>query len=144
MKLITYRMRAIISRGFYIFYPIFKDHFFVFKEVFSENSVLMYDLYSRVAHTVILFKGKGGQFQPQVIFLAWPFSFFQISYFHHCIKHLRKLSVWVSFSKRLFLAKLYLYLLISESADANQGVRKQFIKSTFQIDRDVKRKHKIR
>ena len=29
-----YRTRAIISRGLYIFYPIFKDHFFVFKEVF--------------------------------------------------------------------------------------------------------------
>ena len=26
-----YRTRAIISRGLYIFYPIFKDHFFVFK-----------------------------------------------------------------------------------------------------------------
>ena len=34
----------------YIFYPIFKDHFFVFKEVFSENSVLMYGLYSRAAY----------------------------------------------------------------------------------------------
>ena len=44
-----YRLRAIISRGLYIFYPIFKDHFFVFKEVFSENSVLMYGLYSRAA-----------------------------------------------------------------------------------------------
>ena len=33
-----YRTRAIISRGLYIFYTIFKDHFFVFKEVFSENS----------------------------------------------------------------------------------------------------------
>jgi hypothetical protein len=42
-------MRAIISRGLYIFYPIFKDHFFVFKEVFSENSDLMYGLYSRAA-----------------------------------------------------------------------------------------------
>ena len=31
------------------FYPISKDHFFVFKEVFSENSVLMYGLYSRAA-----------------------------------------------------------------------------------------------
>ena len=30
----TYRTRAIISRGLYIFYLIFKDHFFVFKEVF--------------------------------------------------------------------------------------------------------------
>ena len=38
----TYRTRAIISRGLYIFYPIFEDHFFVFKEAFSENSVLMY------------------------------------------------------------------------------------------------------
>ena len=45
----SYRTRAIISRGLYIFYPIFKDHYFVFKEVFSENSVLMYGLYSRVA-----------------------------------------------------------------------------------------------
>jgi hypothetical protein len=44
-----YRRRAIISHGLYIFYPIFKDHFFVFKEVFSENSVLMYGLYSRAA-----------------------------------------------------------------------------------------------
>ena len=42
-----YRTRAIISRGLYIFYHILKDHFFVFKEVFSENSVLMYGLYSR-------------------------------------------------------------------------------------------------
>ena len=32
------------------FYPIFKDHFFIFKEVFSENSVLMYGLYSRAAY----------------------------------------------------------------------------------------------
>ena len=46
----TYRMRAIISHGLYIFYPIFKDHFFVFKEFFSENSVLMYGLYSRAAY----------------------------------------------------------------------------------------------
>ena len=44
-----YRTRAIISRGLYIFYPIFKDHFFVFKEVFSENFVFMYGLYSRAA-----------------------------------------------------------------------------------------------
>ena len=45
-----YRTRAIISRDLYIFYPISKDHFFVFKEVFSENSVLMYGLYSRAAY----------------------------------------------------------------------------------------------
>ena len=32
-----YRTRAIISRGLYIFYPISKDHFFVFKEVSSEK-----------------------------------------------------------------------------------------------------------
>ena len=37
--LITYPTRAIISRGLYIFYPISKDHFFVFKEVVSQNSV---------------------------------------------------------------------------------------------------------
>ena len=49
-NLANYRTRAIISRGLYIFYPIFKDHFFVFKKVFSENSVLMYGLYSRAAY----------------------------------------------------------------------------------------------
>ena len=31
---LKYRTRAIISRGLYIFYPIFEDHFFVFKDVF--------------------------------------------------------------------------------------------------------------
>ena len=57
---VIYRTRAIISRGLYIFYHIFKDHFFVFKDVFSENSVLMYGLYSRAAYdgarTVICLK----------------------------------------------------------------------------------------
>ena len=47
--ILRYRTRAIISCGLYIFYSISKDHFFVFKEVFSENSVLMYGLYSRAA-----------------------------------------------------------------------------------------------
>ena len=37
-----YRTRAVITRGLYIYYPILEDHFFVFKEVLSENSVLMY------------------------------------------------------------------------------------------------------
>jgi hypothetical protein len=37
-----YRTCAIITRGLYIFYPIFEVHFFVFKEVFSENSAFMY------------------------------------------------------------------------------------------------------
>ena len=31
---VIYHKHAIISRGLYIFYPISKDHFFVFKEVF--------------------------------------------------------------------------------------------------------------
>ena len=30
------------KRGLYIFYPLLEDHSFVFKEVFSENSALMY------------------------------------------------------------------------------------------------------
>ena len=34
LVIFKYRTRAIISRGLYIFYPIFKDNFFVFKEVF--------------------------------------------------------------------------------------------------------------
>ena len=41
-----YRTHAIISHGLYIFYPISKDHFFVFQQFFSENSVIMYGLYS--------------------------------------------------------------------------------------------------
>ena len=48
-RIFLYRTRAIISRGLYVFYPISKDHFFVFKEVFSENSAPMYGLYSRAA-----------------------------------------------------------------------------------------------
>ena len=39
---IIYPTRAIITRGLYIFYPIFEDNFFVFKEVFSENYGLIY------------------------------------------------------------------------------------------------------
>ena len=34
------------------FYPISKDHFFVYKEVFSENAVLMYGFSSRAAYDV--------------------------------------------------------------------------------------------
>ena len=49
-KKIVYRTHAIISRGLHIFYPISKDHFFVFKVVFSENYVFMYGLYSRAAY----------------------------------------------------------------------------------------------
>ena len=41
-EIFNYRTCAIISRGLYIFNPIFKDHSFVFKEVFS-------GLYSRAA-----------------------------------------------------------------------------------------------
>ena len=35
-------MRAIITRGLDIYYTIFEDHFFVFKQFFLENSVIMY------------------------------------------------------------------------------------------------------
>ena len=45
-----YRKRTIVSRGLYIFYPISKDYFFIFKEVFSENFVLFYGSYSREAY----------------------------------------------------------------------------------------------
>ena len=43
----VYRMRGIITRGLYIFYPIFEGHKRFFKEVFSENSAFMYGKYSR-------------------------------------------------------------------------------------------------
>ena len=36
MQVHNYRTRAIISRGLYIFYPIFEDQFFVFKDVFMK------------------------------------------------------------------------------------------------------------
>ena len=32
-----YHMHPIITHGFYIFFPIFEDHFFIFKEVFSKK-----------------------------------------------------------------------------------------------------------
>ena len=38
----NYCTRAIISRGLYTFYPLFENHFFVYKEVFRENFGLMY------------------------------------------------------------------------------------------------------
>ena len=51
--------------GLYIFYPISKEHFFVFKEFFSENYVLMYDsraVYNQervvMAHDIETFKGQ--------------------------------------------------------------------------------------
>ena len=65
MYLHIYRPRAIISRGLYIFYPIFKDHFFVFKEFFSEYSVLMYGLYSRAAYD--------GARTVMYLYLVWHF-----------------------------------------------------------------------
>ena len=37
-----YRTRAIITSSLYIFYPLFESQKGFFKEVFSENSVLMY------------------------------------------------------------------------------------------------------
>jgi hypothetical protein len=39
---LIYRTRAIITRGLYIFYPLFGSQKRFFKEVFSENSGLMY------------------------------------------------------------------------------------------------------
>ena len=47
---------TIISRGLYISYPISKDDFFVFKEVFSENSVLMYKPYIRLIQEQLVIK----------------------------------------------------------------------------------------
>ena len=38
----NYRTRAIITRGLYTFYPLFKGQKRFFKEVFSENSAFMY------------------------------------------------------------------------------------------------------
>ena len=42
MDAITYNQQFV-----HFFYPVFEDHFFVFKDVFWKNSVLMYGLYSR-------------------------------------------------------------------------------------------------
>ena len=38
----NYHTQAIITRGLYTFHTLFEDHFFVFKEFFLKNSVLMY------------------------------------------------------------------------------------------------------
>ena len=38
----VYRTRAIITHGFCIFYPLFEGRKSFFKEVFSENSAIMY------------------------------------------------------------------------------------------------------
>ena len=40
-----YRTRAIISRGLYIYYPIFEVHFFVFKEFFFQK-ILFFCMFS--------------------------------------------------------------------------------------------------
>ena len=45
--IVSYRMRHIITRSSLIFYPIFEDDVFVFKEVFPENYNFMYGYYSR-------------------------------------------------------------------------------------------------
>ena len=38
----AYHTRAIITRGLYVYYPLFQVHFLVYKEIFLKNSVLMY------------------------------------------------------------------------------------------------------
>ena len=40
IRLVEHRTRAIISRGLYVFYPIYEDHFFVLKDVFPENCMV--------------------------------------------------------------------------------------------------------
>ena len=37
-----YHLHAIITRGFHILYPIFKDHFFDIKEVFFQKIMSLY------------------------------------------------------------------------------------------------------
>ena len=49
MSIFEVAVTVVTVRGLYIFYPISKEHFFVFKEVFSEKSVPMYGLYLRAA-----------------------------------------------------------------------------------------------
>ena len=47
---INYHTLAIITCCLYIFYPIFEDNYFVFKEFFSENYVPMFVQYSRAGY----------------------------------------------------------------------------------------------
>ena len=42
----AYRTHAIVTRGLYIHFPIFKVHFFVLRRFFSENYVVIYGQYS--------------------------------------------------------------------------------------------------
>ena len=62
---LDYCTGPIIIRGLYIFYPIVEDHFFVLKKVFSENSGLMYDWYSRAVSN-----------QEQVMIVGVKYSYF--------------------------------------------------------------------
>ena len=52
-----YRTRAITTRDLYIFYPIFEEHFFVFKEVFSGLKVLqqILNLHKVLAYKLFIF-----------------------------------------------------------------------------------------
>jgi hypothetical protein len=50
LPFVIYRTQTIITCGLYISYPTLEDRFFVFKEVFSDNSVLMYGWYSRAGY----------------------------------------------------------------------------------------------
>ena len=43
----SYHTCAIITCGLYVFYPIFEVNFFVFKDSFLENSVLMVSIQER-------------------------------------------------------------------------------------------------
>ena len=51
-----YSARAIITRGLYIFHPIFEEHFFVFKEVFHKiPSLSMVSIQERVMMARLLY-----------------------------------------------------------------------------------------
>ena len=62
-----YRTRAIITLGLYIFYPIFEDHFFVFKDF----KILSYCMVN-IQESGLLWRTNGNEISPSPI--TWFFS----------------------------------------------------------------------
>ena len=70
-------MSDILTRISSIFYPIFEDDVFVFKEIFSENYIFMYGYYSREGYKIMagVWYSKYNSFKDQFCYLFFVFFF---------------------------------------------------------------------
>ena len=106
-----YHRRAIISRGLYIFYSIFEDHFFVFKEDFPENSSLMYGYWLIFKSGLYLRAGYDG---PHSVYQNWSkFCFWtcsaSVQKWFHIMRWYSSKFKWVN----MYLKSAYLYSRLS-------------------------------